>query len=1508
MPVATLKVNSFSAEQSQFVKVGNSPYLHTWDGENPPSSNYIYSNANNTDKYYLFETIPQNVQVTKATLEMFWKTNLWIGAPYLYIWINGEQKKSLTSPTDHTIWGWTSWDVSDVFSTGSDVNAASLEIQAGLYGSWTITIDAVRLIVEYTSAPTTVQTTLSVSYVRKKKWKVGLNTVRLIDYDETWTEWDRTGQTPYLDKKDYPNNYVSTTMAFDLTGFYYFEKNIPSTFFVKNAKFCINARSGEEIIIQLVKTYPSESTLQWMLQPNSLSFNWHTLDVTSFFSTPEELNSAKLYFMLWDSYEDPVPAVDAAHFLVTLDTVKTVSTTFTFLEKTKEKIKTSLVGIYEIPRRYLIDIEVQNPEDDAEETPGFSGGWDLYWDTDYMEVHAQTVEQHLAYWNMGIRWEPHIPQGATIIYASIATFIHPDVGDACHPACTIYAHATDDAPDFDDLSNIHGRTRTSAYKVWCTDTTLGPGVHWVDVTEILQEIVNREGWSPGNGVAFLFIASKEPEHEDRAYRCCQIGGDHSYASRLKVKYMATLLLSVISKEALNLEDDYYAFAKKKLYKFRTTITHSEGIQELDYVDWRFIKDNLTYTVRWLREPDQFTIVQGAGTIKASGSSTLVSSETVRLDYDVEFGFQNTTGVYDVEVYAKDLMGSDVSSQESNYFIVWNSFDLFNFTASSLVGVGKEATISGELRYVFGVDSYDFPSSIVSTVEIYSTEGEKLAGCSDSTFTCYWYPPDIGPVTVQCSVSIIEGPDKLFSDLATVTADRINVYYQEVTDERVNVSDTVTFQAKATLEYLGETVGLGDVMNAGQGSMSWNDTEKVWQLEYSKDVVSSETFCIVEAKHGQIDAFTITVSNPEVIWDKLTVSWYPSASLLLAPSYVTVTTNIYRMYDSSSVSSFQYVVNRDGVAWQTISTNTFEDYSGSAVNRVYDLSEVEDMTFGLTSFIDPPDIQVSWLEKVSKLLKKLWQVLVSKRRISSLEYSAFSIARRIVNVLYLAKSVMSSLVALEFNLFRKVSVGISSWFTLFGKRVSSLTFPYLLKGLKTRILSFGNLLKRKISNAKELPYLLRTKISQHLNIRSKLLEKIVHFTDICFNSLKAVRHFSSLAYNTLRKIQQQTVPRYTVFAAVRETLSLLVNIAGIIRQWLTVKHFTKALASSLESIEYRVRELKRSVLDKRYSLKALETRALSMLNFLREKVEVNIEVVSKIFERVMNSLLSVFSAIGRVKRFLSTSYLVGYIASRVLAYGYTVFSVARRVFSSTYWNLALLKHLLVQKHMLRNRLEKSSIIFHNVLKKLEQITTGLYASLGKVESSFRMLYSYFLKLQVTFPILYHVGYFLTKTLKLVSSLIGKAESSLASLYTLLAKRTGSVSFSFTVRRVLREILSQVYTLPGKILQTLASVYRSRVFVRGKSLLQHSIRNFQSGLFSLEHNLRVSVKSFFRVVHGLGGVIESLFTIGYTVGRVFLECISSLTRVKPLSKLRRSSSVFRMVKEKLLYKLRKRILKR
>ncbi len=153
----------------------------------------------------------------------------------------------------------------------------------------------------------------------------------------------------------------------------------------------------------------------------------------------------------------------------------------------------------------VIDVSVAASTDDSEESDSGS----MYSTSSDLEL----VEDGLrGAQNVGMRFVGvDIPIGSTISAAWLQ-FEVDEVGSSA-TSLLIEGQAADDPPTFGSQSgNISARPRTVEQVVWVpppwsTTGEAGPDHRTPDLTAIIQEIVDRPGWSPGNAIAMIVSGS-----------------------------------------------------------------------------------------------------------------------------------------------------------------------------------------------------------------------------------------------------------------------------------------------------------------------------------------------------------------------------------------------------------------------------------------------------------------------------------------------------------------------------------------------------------------------------------------------------------------------------------------------------------------------------------------------------------------------------------------------------------------------------------------------------------------------------------------------------------------------------------------------------------------------------------------------------------------------------------------------------------------------------------------
>lgn len=129
-----------------------------------------------------------------------------------------------------------------------------------------------------------------------------------------------------------------------------------------------------------------------------------------------------------------------------------------------------------------------------------------------------------------------VAQGATVSSAVLKfDLLNNYSGVGTVSTTTVYGEAADTSAAFAATgSNISGRSRTTASVAGSTlnDTNTQFQTTGITVTSIVQEIVNRAGWSSGNALAILFIGNGSSGNFVQPYMWDYFSG--TYLARLTI--------------------------------------------------------------------------------------------------------------------------------------------------------------------------------------------------------------------------------------------------------------------------------------------------------------------------------------------------------------------------------------------------------------------------------------------------------------------------------------------------------------------------------------------------------------------------------------------------------------------------------------------------------------------------------------------------------------------------------------------------------------------------------------------------------------------------------------------------------------------------------------------------------------------------------------------------------------------------------------------------------------
>ena len=140
---------------------------------------------------------------------------------------------------------------------------------------------------------------------------------------------------------------------------------------------------------------------------------------------------------------------------------------------------------------------IEDTKDDAMENQSW-----CYWEFSADEVYYEGPEGWFAV--SGLRYQLNIPPGAIIDSAILALY----TAWASTADFNIFAHAIDNSENFEDNNHIISevfRPRTTAFKEWIGTYAGGAYQDSPDIKDVIQEIIDRPGWTTNNWLTLLLI-------------------------------------------------------------------------------------------------------------------------------------------------------------------------------------------------------------------------------------------------------------------------------------------------------------------------------------------------------------------------------------------------------------------------------------------------------------------------------------------------------------------------------------------------------------------------------------------------------------------------------------------------------------------------------------------------------------------------------------------------------------------------------------------------------------------------------------------------------------------------------------------------------------------------------------------------------------------------------------------------------------------------------------------
>lgn len=333
-----------------------------------------------------------------------------------------------------------------------------------------------------------------------------------------------------------------------------------------------------------------------------------------------------------------------------------------------------------------------------------------------------------------------------------------------------------------------------------------------------------------------------------------------------------------------------------------------------------------------------TLVSGAFSISDVAAESTVNSYTYQAfaNYNASAGSFNAVVVDKARVYYEQL---DESRVNINAYIEFRVKIILLYDNHALGTGDTVAANFGSLTWDAGNSWFD-GSRTQATVGSYIFQ---ISSLSEATY---------GITSFEINVTDPTG-----------VYDRIRIDNINVVDGRIDINTEGSFYATASLEFDNHALGSGDSLSLSSHTFTWVSSRSRFEYNTTQSSVVHVTIDSFtsgnEATYG-ITGGNINSKSGTIIWDRIQVSFIANTTGPVLDEVVLFTVTLTREYDSSSITSYSYNINRNGSAFENPhSTSTFTDVQSLEVTYIYDFVNVTDNTYGLSAFIDPSSITVTW---------------------------------------------------------------------------------------------------------------------------------------------------------------------------------------------------------------------------------------------------------------------------------------------------------------------------------------------------------------------------------------------------------------------------------------------------------------------------------------------------------------------------------------------------------------------
>jgi hypothetical protein len=494
----------------------------------------------------------------------------------------------------------------------------------------------------------------------------------------------------------------------------------------------------------------------------------------------------------------------------------------------------------------------------------------------------------------------------------------------------IDGEAADSSVAFSDLANYNGRTRTSA-NVWWNSTTWTVNATYTstDMGSVIQQIVNRAGWSSGNNVTVFWEESNTNTAFGDNYQAVYTYDYGSNRPQLEINWIGKSAPATGEFQApVTIYANQYSFINYTVFDAEGNTTFQNSTLTIVNGTSIFLWVYNTNTFSEYSDPSNYWTLDTGASLRIN-----VNSTASRLCFKLKAYWNYSEGLIDVNATVFDGDGFNGTAEQTDLFTFEDDLIIDSAAIASSYANPSSSISCDALVYYEGTSTVpEDATGIVGYVELSGvSKGFDATINSSGYFTVTWNSEAIlGNHTY--TIFAVTDENSVQNKTAWNYVDTLTISIV-VADNRININSNASITVSAVYD---------SDSTVFSGTFTMNETT------YTFASACRHNFTVASVSGGTRSPVNqININDAHyVIWDSVT------ASIIVGDHRIDVNMNA-----SISVAG---IYDFDSSAYDGVFTLNYTTWSHAAVSRHnYTVASIAGDSFGITVISTNDEDYVVW---------------------------------------------------------------------------------------------------------------------------------------------------------------------------------------------------------------------------------------------------------------------------------------------------------------------------------------------------------------------------------------------------------------------------------------------------------------------------------------------------------------------------------------------------------------------